>query len=265
VAGSLPHFSWLLTFARIFGVDGIGLLPMQAFGMHLVIYLTFVATIVTATVRAVRRDPHVVLTGLLAWSGVFGLGTASYFVGRSHPEVLIDLFSIWSLALVLLTLAIVQSLADSAPRRLGLPELAVLAGLGVALCSLAQVPTPWSQVARLNARPAEIDTDVQQERDTYRYLARATQPGAHVAIFVPNGHRYAYLLGIVDELPFSNGDVMLLISQWTDVLREFVRLDVHQVFIWYSRLVQEQANLLIADGFRFVRHDKRSDLVEMSR
>ena len=104
VAGSLPHFGMLLTFPRIYGAGSFGLLPMPTLGLHLVLYVTFAAALVLATVRRGIGRPHdrSALTGALAWAGVFGLGAGAYFVGRSHPHVLIDLFSAWSLALTLL-------------------------------------------------------------------------------------------------------------------------------------------------------------------
>jgi hypothetical protein len=59
---------------------------MPLLGLHVAIYLTYVAAIGTATVRAVRGEDGRLLTGLLAWSGVFGLGVGAYFAGRSTPD-----------------------------------------------------------------------------------------------------------------------------------------------------------------------------------
>ena len=136
VAGSLPQLGMLTTFPGIYGAEGFGLLPMPAIGFHLVVYVTFAAAIVVAVVRlaAAGDAGDATLTAALMWSGVFGLGAGSYFVGRSHPHVLIDLFSAWALALSLLTIAVAQAVVRRRLRRPQLAELLVLAGFGVMVC-----------------------------------------------------------------------------------------------------------------------------------
>ena len=42
-------------FARLYGIDGFGLVPMPTLGFHLAVYVTFAAALVLATVRAVAR------------------------------------------------------------------------------------------------------------------------------------------------------------------------------------------------------------------
>ncbi|HEX7289826.1 MAG TPA: hypothetical protein VF250_01755, partial [Conexibacter sp.] len=73
VAGSLPHPRMLTTFPSIYGAEGFGLLPMPSLGLHLVVYVTFVAAIVVAVVRiAAGCEPaEAPLTAALAWAGLF--------------------------------------------------------------------------------------------------------------------------------------------------------------------------------------------------
>ena len=47
---------------------------LPVIGISTVIYLTYVAAIRVATVRAVNGEPDRLMTGLLVWSGIFGLG-----------------------------------------------------------------------------------------------------------------------------------------------------------------------------------------------
>ena len=127
-----------------------------ALGLHLVVYLTFAAAIVRrgACARA-RRRRATAADGALAWSGVFGLGVGSYFVGRSHPHVLIDLFSPWALSLALLLVVVVRARRARAPRaRPQPPSCSCCSASALAVCSLAQTPTPWSQLERLDDAPA---------------------------------------------------------------------------------------------------------------
>ena len=204
-AGSLPDYGALTFYPKLYGVVGYDLLPMPAVGFHLVLYATFAAAIVVATVRAVDRHPDVLLTGMLAWSGVFGLGAGGYFAGRSHPEVLIDLFSAWALALVLLLVVVVRAMLARASRWPRPAELAVLLGFGIAVCSLAQVPTPWSQLRRLrhDAPPWQYGPAAAE-----RFVARFTKPGEHVAILMIPSHQIAYDVGVRNVAPYIGWDWM---------------------------------------------------------
>src|SRR4029077_15558968 len=97
----------------------------------------------------VRHEEDSLLTGMLVWSGTFGLLSAGYFLGRSEVGKLIALFSAWGFALALLTVVVVRALAARGWRRPGIPELMVLCGFGLATCALAQLPSPRHQLRRL--------------------------------------------------------------------------------------------------------------------
>jgi hypothetical protein len=238
-AGSLPRLSRLTDYAELYASGGFGMLPIrEPLGLHLATYLTYVAAIATATVRAVERAPNRVLTGMLAWSGVFGLGAGGYFVGRSHPEVLIASFSAWAFALVLLTVAVVSRLAADPPRRPSLATFLVLFGLGIAICSLAQTPAPWTQLTRFGA-PFTPEVGSISERPLLpepgakprRFVSSladgpsrfVTKPGAPVAILAVMSHRIADIYGIVDVSPYTNWNSMETeerIEATVDALRE---------------------------------------------
>jgi len=204
-AGGLPHLGWALEFSKLYGVDGWALLPMARLGLYLAVYLTFAAAIGVAAVRLVRRDPDPALTAALAWSGAFGLCAGAYFAGRSHPQVLIDLFSPWALSLVLLTLAAGRSLAARGWRRPQPAEVAVLFGFGLLVCSLAQTPTPWSQLQRIGERAPE---PVFEQRQAAAFVAQHTRPHEPVAILIPLGHRIAYDTGRDDVSPYASIESM---------------------------------------------------------
>ncbi|HEX7291173.1 MAG TPA: hypothetical protein VF250_08615 [Conexibacter sp.] len=205
-SGSLPRFGAALEFSRLYGVDGWALLPMPTgLGVHLVVYLTFAAAIAAAAVRRARREPGTALTAALAWSGTFGLCAGTYFAGRSHPSVLIDLFSPWALALVLLTVVAARALAARGWRRPAPAELAVLVGFGLLVCSLAQTPAPWAQLARIGERgPAPVF----EQRDAAAFVAQRTRPHEPVAILIPLGHRIAYDTGRVNVSPYASMESM---------------------------------------------------------
>jgi hypothetical protein len=191
-AGELPRFGFLFEYPRLFGVDGWGLMSMPTIGLHLTMYGTFAGAIVVAVVRSLRDDRGRALTGMLGWSGMFGLLAGSYYVGRSEPGTLLCLFSAWSLALALLLVVVVRALA-ARTRRPALPELAVMFGFGLALPAITVTPTPWEQIERLRT-PAEHL--VYKQPAATAFVAKRTTPGERVAILAPLGHRIAHDLGL---------------------------------------------------------------------
>jgi hypothetical protein len=258
VAGSLPHLSYLFTFPRLWGVGGVTMLPMPALGFHLVLYATFAAALVVATVRAVRgagASAERTLTALLAWSALFGLGASSYFAGRSHPEVLISLFSAWMLALSLLGIVVVRALAARGARRPSVAEVAVLFGLALAACSLAQTPTPWSQIERISA--GGPPNSPIQRFDARRFVAEAgAAPGERVLILIPMGHRIAYELGLVNVAPYVSMISMPAVEQLDEALAALRREGGRRVLAYLGQVTPEQQEAIQGAGFVRVRGSK---------
>jgi hypothetical protein len=246
VAGAFPRFDWILTFARIYGANGFGNIPMPTLGLHLAIYVTFAAAIVVAVVRASSREHDRLLTAMLGWSGVFGLGAGAYFVGRSLPEVLISVFSAWALALALLLVVVVRALARRPARRPTLAELVVLLAFGLAACSLAQTPAPWTQLRRLarsSPQPAFAHTPAE------RFVDAATDPGERVLILAPLGHRIAYDLGLVNVSPWSNVEAMPLERQLDEAVAALRAAGGRKLFLPLQQTAPEQLRALEREGF----------------
>jgi hypothetical protein len=253
VAGSLPHFGMLSTFPRIYGQQGFGLMPMPTLGFHLVVYLTFASALVLAIVRLADGDDDPHLTAALAWAGIFGLGAGAYFVGRSHPHVLIDLFSAWALALSLLFVAVARGLLRST-RRPTVAEWLVLLGFGVAVCSLAQTPTPWSQLHRLQQRapgPSLLSLDAKTVR-------RITRPSEPVALLMMEGHRIAYELGLRNVTPYANVGSMLTRGQWRETIDALRAAHGRTLVISVQDLLQQRVDWLQRAGFRVSFMDSRT-------
>ena len=221
-AGSLPQLGRLVSYARLYVQGGFAQMPIPGIlGIHLLIYVTYVASLLAATVRAVRRAENRVLTGMLAWTGVFGLGAGTYWMGRSHPVALIYEFSAWAFALALLVPVALGALAGRDARRMAAGALVVLFGFGVMACSLAQTPLPWQQVARLTApfEATELEPDLNPLAASPRTSVRrfvssladgrsrfVLRRGAPVAILLTNGHRIADEYGLDDVVPYTGID-----------------------------------------------------------
>jgi len=255
MAGELPHLEMLFRFSRLFALSGWAMLPMKpTLGVSTVIYLTYVAAIGVATVRAVGDEADRVMTGLLAWSGVFGLGIGSYYMGRSHPEVLTNMFPAWALCITLLFVLAVRT-AAARPRRLpSLPEVACLLGFGVLVCSLAQTPTPWSQVARLNRTADPLYAQPLGEP----FIAAHIRPGEPVAILTGLGQRAAYDLGVVDVTPYAAGS-MPTIDQFDEMLADLRAAGGRKVFFAKNEQTWTQADVpdaLSQRGYRVAARER---------
>ncbi|HEX7290870.1 MAG TPA: hypothetical protein VF250_07035 [Conexibacter sp.] len=206
-AGQLPELGRLLDYGRLYSIGGFGLQRLhRLLGVHLILYATYVAAIGVATVRALERSEGRALTGMLAWCGVFGLGSASYFMGRTHPELLIALFPTWALTLALLTVEVVGRLPRGAGARPGLGTALVLAAFALTVCSLAQFPAPWTQLERIGRdTPSAPLIDGEAPLPVYAraFLPDPTtraffapQRGAKVALLLTTGHQIADEFGV---------------------------------------------------------------------
>lgn len=217
--GELPHPSLATRYARLFAVDGFGMSPLHPqLGMSTVIYLTYVAAIGTSVVLALRRGGDALLAGLLMWSGVFGLGAGSYYVGRSIPEVLTNMFPAWALAVTLLTVVIVRGLAARRGRGLLPIELACLFAFGLLVCSLAQTPSPPAQIRRIAADgPRYL-----REQPTQAFVAAHAQAREPVVMLTELGHLVAYRIGVKDVTPYTGNESIQTQEQLDEALELWV-------------------------------------------
>jgi hypothetical protein len=267
-SGSLPRLGLLFEFARLYGIDGWAMLPMPRIGMFLAVYVTYAAALVVATVRRARGDDEPVLTAMLAWSGVFGLASGVYFAGRSHPQVLIDLFSPWAFSLALLLVVVVRALAARGWRRPAPAELAVLFGFGILVCSLAQTPAPWSQIARIRDR---TPVPVFKQLGASGFVAHATRPGERVAILIPLGHRIAYDTGRDNVSPYASIESMPTARQLRTTVRALRDAGGRKVFLAMRFTFPEEQQALLSSGFAVARRSQEAntgqllELVDRSR
>jgi len=242
--GELPNFSLLTYYSRLFLRESFGLAPMSSLGLHWALYATYSAVLVVAAVRYVRREPDGVLTGMLAFSGVFGLVTGMYFVGRSIQIQLILLFPAWGLALALAALTAVRSLRDANSdwlrlRRLLIPACAALIGFGVMVAAIARLPQPQRQVDRLsdggtprNLKPVE------------RLVESWSTPGEHILLIgtLPD-HLIADRTHVVDVSPI-NGITALISPAEAD-------RSIDQLEDEGGDLVIERVSALPPSGYNF--------------
>ncbi len=202
--GQLPDPALLTYFNRVFLRDAYGLYPMPTLGLHWSIYATYAAALAIAAIRYLRDEPDRALTGMLAFSAVFGLVTGMYFVGRSLQYQLMLLFPAWGFALALVAWTAAHSLAAAAAdhlrlRRVLIPAAAALIGFGVMIASIDAFPQPLRQVERLRDGGGHLNLG-----PTERVVEQWTQPGDDILLIAsPPDHLVADRTGVVNVSPLN--------------------------------------------------------------
>lgn len=264
-AGALANPAKAVAFARIYTRAGVGVWPLlRLFGLPLAIYLTYASAIGVASVRALRGAENRTLTGMLAWSGIFGLGSAAYYMGASTILAIATLFPAFGLCLALLAVVAIQQVAARRERLPSAPALAALFGFALIATFLAMPPArlmPWSQVARIESEPIYAPPDAEpMERPAdpaFRAFVASTpeahgrftiRRGAPVAFFTATGHLLADAYGIRDVVPFTGRSVFTR-EQFDDALDALHAAGGSTVLV-PSLILPRIAALLAARGFR---------------
>jgi len=250
--GALPNPALLMEWPRIFTRLGWFSLPMPRASLHLALYATFAAALVAAAVRLARRDADALLTGMLVWSGVFGLLAGGYYAGRSDDVKLVSMFSAWGFALALLAVAAVRALAARGWRAPTLPELLVLFGLALGACSVIEVTPPQEQIERLADAPPPAYRPVAEQ-----FVREVARRGQKVAILMPMGHRIAYELGLDNVSPYATPDALVTRGQLQHVIDAARRERAHEIILLARLTAPEHLAALARAGFRI---RARSDL-----
>jgi hypothetical protein len=223
-AGALPNPAKAVEFARIYTRSGVGVWPLlRIIGLPLAIYLTYAAALGVATVRAIRGAPDRTLTGMLVWSGVFGLGSAAYYMGASTILAIATLFPAWGLSLALLTVVAVRHVASRRERIPSVPALAALFGIALIGTFVFMPPArlaPWTQVERIESDPMYAPDDAEpleapSEAAFRRHVSSiadaqgrfVVRSGAPVAFLTATGHLLADAYDIRDVVPYTGRSV----------------------------------------------------------
>lgn len=238
-SGSLPDFTQSFYFSRQFAASGFFMLPMPGpLGLHLVMYLTGALALVLALVAAVRRSPRPGAAGpaglaLLAYSSVFGLGAGSYYVGRSHPLVLIAVFCAWALCSAALTVEVIGRLRDvlAAGTRVRLlmaapvGVVAALFTLGVTTLSGADVLAGQPDRVRQTGAPVFFAaTDMRQ------LVSDCARPNESVMLLHPLGHWISADLRVRNAFPYNHVSSVVTRQQVSVVVASLRENDVTSVF-----------------------------------
>jgi hypothetical protein len=252
-AGRLPDVEMILAFQRIFVRYGFFMLPMPTWGIHWVLFITFMAALVTGAAAVMggvtlssRAAP-----GVLIYAAVFGCGVSMYYVGRSHPYSLIIAFWPWALCVLLLTwetgYAATQQVGVDR-RLLLLPGALLFLHGGLFLSNLAQLPSPRGQIDRILQ---STDFWTTMEDEIVVMIRTHTKPGEKVGVVFPYGHLFALRADVDNVFPFANQKSMILHDQVRLALQAFAANHVSTVFGYFTgefRTALEELGFRMAGG-----------------
>lgn len=276
---SLPRWDYLNHFQRVFGLEGFGMVPMPLLGLHVIIYLTYLAALVGAIMTSVRGHPlnDTVLTGMLAYSGVLGLGSLPYWVGRSTPSGLVATFPPWGLCLSLLAWWVLTAVSRRSVMKWStvglwaLPCLAVLTAFGLTVSTVSKLPSPAREVERITSKadpaiedPYLFDRQGTFNRSAVRFVADHTAPGERVGILASLGHGIAKRAGVVNVSPYAHPESIGFDEQMALALGAIERSGGKKIFLGNTTYA-EISEYLTRSGYVAIAYDAESGLSLFSR
>jgi hypothetical protein len=257
--GAWPHASALIEYQRTFAVLGFNMLPLPQVGVYWVVYATFILAVLYAVFvrfsESAAAFPYRrrLSTGMLAYGGVAGLGSAAYYVGRSHPAVLVTLYAAWAFVAALLAhrvLADVWAARSRGPERAyaihAIPAAAILGLWCWFLPFVLGGPDVRAEIRRLvNAPAARGDT---RRGQLVSLVAKYVPRGEPTVILYPDAHWLALEASVNNMCPFAHPDSVLLKAQSAPVLESIERLPRHRRYV-FGRFIASVGDRLSREGF----------------
>jgi hypothetical protein len=251
-SGSFPQFDKLIDYQRVFAVHGFFTVPLPDGLFYWFPLITWMVAIFLGLQGVFEAKPNKngLLSALLIFSGIYGCGSAMYFVGRSRWENLIALFPTWGLSLVLVLWTYFPS-AVAAWRKGGIPQRVILAipiGLGCIAYAFSwshiiDTPNPVEQWRRITAPASAANLLPFTLLDKLKETAK---PGETVMIIYPHANWLARQAGLNNSFPFIYRYTMLLRSQLDLTMGILRRENIHKV---YGCLPEEMQRELTNMGF----------------
>ncbi|MBN1609466.1 MAG: hypothetical protein JW940_22740 [Polyangiaceae bacterium] len=257
--GAWPHVGTLTEYQRTFAVLGFNMLPMPEVGMYWVVYATFIMAVLYAVF--VRFTESAVAfpckrrlsTGMLAYAGVAGLGSGVYYVGRSHPAVLVTLYAAWAFAAVLLTHRVFADVRTAKQRNRdggysihAIPVAAVLGLWCWLLPFVLEVPNVRAESSRLfqpHAGPVDL-----RSAQLVSLVNKYVHKGEPAVILYPDGHWLALRASVKNLCPFVHPESVLLQAQVDPVFDSIKRLPRRHRYV-FGRLNGTITGRLSREGF----------------
>jgi hypothetical protein len=248
-SGKFPDIGMLLLIRRLFVYFGFNMIPMDLWGIHWLLLLTYFSALFLVMVRHANRANFPVVSrgqadrltgkvtrlqeGMLLFAGIFGMGSGFYFVARSHIQVLIILFFAWGLTFTLLCLNLFWTgdrfrINQKPLILMAMPISVLLTTFCVFVGTIKFVPSPLSEMTRLSYAPTEYN---QSMAKAVQFVKSNCPAGSKVGIVHILGYSIANLAGVKNVFPYDSPD-MVLANQQVDTFVSALRAqNVEHVFL----------------------------------
>jgi hypothetical protein len=248
-SGALPRFDQFLMFQEAFATYGVSMVSMPVWGWHWLSIATYVGASVWALVAYYNQSNRMshrekIGFGLLAYTGIFGAGSFTYYVGRSVDMVLIATFAGWGMCLSVLVYKYFT--LESERRNRWITCSFVL----LAPCILAMIcdqPSVSYELARLTRGDQKF---IDENNSKIELIKKHSNPKAGVMVIAPFGHTLAAKAGVVNAFPFVGPWSLILKSQLAEIKSAILKQRVEVVF---TELVPKELDgYLLANEFTVV-------------
>jgi hypothetical protein len=245
--GNLPQFGQIIQFQRAFAIGGFMMLPMPPEGIHCIIFGTFLAALVIGINGFVGKTDDRMLYAALLYFSVLGFGVGAYYIGRSHPVVLVMIFWAWGVTLAFLALSAVRAWNKKRSLLLVLPLVGVMLHLSLGLIDIVERPWLPQNKQRLPEGVAALDETLNHAAV---FVRSNSQPGEMTVIISPYSHRIGIEASVDNVYPFASPGSLLLYSQLELVCKSIIQHKIRQIFgTINTRSLQEMLSSL---GFQHV-------------
>jgi hypothetical protein len=255
--GAWPRLGNLFLFQKVFAGYGFSMLPLPDIGFYWVMYLTFMAAVLIPIYEVFiglpQENGRRTLNGVLAYWGVAGMGPLTYYIGRSHAEVLFSVLCAWAFTLANLVCRawILWRSHLSERDRTGswltaIPQVLLACLVALTVPMLAEFPSPGRQLHRL-AVP-----DMRSEDRDAKYVAliqKYLHPGDSSFIVYRDAHWIALKAGVKNVFPFAHPDSLIILPQVDIALAGLARLPAGRDYV-FGAIVLEMRQRLAALGFK---------------
>jgi hypothetical protein len=262
-SGSFPNLTQLFSFQKIFAISGFYMLRIPRVGFQWNIMLTFLVSLVVALARveygANKTSDERKVNGLLMYLGIFGAGSFMYYVGRSHPQVLMSFFPIWTFTFVILFWLQFESLRknyhnmDLKDKFLSLP-LTVFILMHFCLFLFATTCIP-KMIDRMYLKKSVISSQYDlMQSSLVEKIRKYSNQGEQVGIIYPMGFSLAVEANVINVFPFIQDESLLIKEQVEMAIKLFEEKNISMI---YGKFPSEMR--LILESKKYTKIDSIED------
>ena len=263
--GKWPDLAILTEYQRTFAGMGFNLQKLPESGLYWLLYFTFIVAVLSAIFTGFSESDQYIYferrlsSGMLAYGAVAGFGAFSYYIARSHPSAIVEIYSAWAFVVALLAHRMLSDVreaklnsADGGYSIFAIPTVAILALCSGLLPLVLEFPKVGDEIRRLsyNAGP-NVD---QRPSRLVSLISKYVKTDDTTVIVYPNAHWLAMRASVRNVFPYAHPLSLLARSQLEPTLKSIEQLPRNRQYV-FGDLVSEITDWLNRAGFQLVEAD----------